>query len=85
MDKAKGARSIEDSMSSTGLNDYTAAPIFKIPFHRIVVGVLHLFLRITDVLYKLFIGGLKELDGKQNNQVDLSTQPHLRQFLTDLT
>jgi hypothetical protein len=85
VNKAKGARSIEDSMSSTGLNGYAAAPIFKIPFHRIVVDVLHLFLRITDVLYKLFIGGLKELDGKQNDQVDLSTQPHLRQFLTDLT
>jgi hypothetical protein len=49
--KEKGARSIEDSMSSTGL----------------------------------FISDLKELDGKQNNQVDLSTQLHLRQFFTDLT
>ena len=85
VDKAKGARSIEDSISSTGLNGYAAAPIFKIPFHRIVVDVLHLFLRITDVFYELFISDLKKLDGKQNNQVDLSTQPHLRQFFTDLT
>jgi|688.fasta_scaffold1813539_1 hypothetical protein len=68
-------------MSSTGLNGNAAAPIFKIPFHRIVVEVLHLFLRITDVLFELFISYLKELDGKQNNPVDLLTQPHLSRFL----
>jgi hypothetical protein len=60
-------------------------PILQIPFHRIVIDVLHLFLRITDVLYVLFVSDLRELDGKQKNQVDLSTQPHLRQFFADLT
>ena len=60
-------------------------PILQIPFHRIVIDVLHLLLRITDVLYELFISDLRELDGKQKNQVDLSTQPHLRQFFADLT
>jgi hypothetical protein len=46
---------------------------------------LHLFLRITDVLYDLLITDNRELDGKQANQTDLSAQPHLRIFFSSLS
>jgi hypothetical protein len=85
LDREKGARSLEDSINFTGQYGYLQLPILQIPFHRIVIDVLHLFLQITDVLHELFISDLRELDGKQKNQVDLSTQPHLRQFFADLT
>ena len=80
IDKQKGARSIEESSHSIGQNGYANEPIIRIPFHRVIVDMLHLFLRISDVLYDLFIKDLKQLDGKQRNELDFSHQPHLRRF-----
>jgi hypothetical protein len=47
--------------------------------------MLHLFIRITDVLYDLFIRDLREIGGKQNTLINLSKQPELRNFFFDLT
>ena len=77
IDKQKGARSISHSF---GQNGYANEPIIRIPCHRVIVDMLHLFLRISDVLYDLFIKDLKQLDGKQRNELDFSHQPHLRRF-----
>ena len=86
LDKEKGARTIEDSLNFAGSNGYVNKPIFSnIPFERIVIDMLHLFLRITDVLYDLFIRDLREIGGKQNTLIDLSKQPELRNFFLDLT
>ena len=64
----KGARTLSDSISSVGSNGYVNVPIFNIPFHRIVIDTLHLFLRITDVLYDLLIKDLRQIDGKQKKR-----------------
>ena len=84
IDREKGARTLEESFQSIGKKGYVSLPIMNIPFHRIVVDTLHLFLRITDVLYDLFIKDLRQIDGKQKNETDFTTQPHLRQFFSDL-
>ncbi len=36
------------------------------------------------MLYDLFIQDLRNLDGKQKNELDLTNMPHLHQFYTDL-
>ena len=43
LDREKGARSLEDSINFTGQYGYLQLPILQIPFHRIVIDVLHLF------------------------------------------
>ena len=84
-DKDKGARTIDEAINTTNKFGQIKRPIITaIPFHRIIVDMLHLFLRITDVLYDLFIVNLKELDGYQKNKTDLNNQPHLKMFIKDL-
>ena len=85
LDPDWGARSkVESSLQSQGQNGYIKSPILNIPFYRVVIDMLHLFLRITNVLYDLFIQDLRNLDGKQKNELDLTNMPHLNQFYTDL-
>ena len=83
-DKNEGARSLESSFNSIGQDGYVNKPIFSIPFCRVIIDMLYLFLRISDVLYDLFIADLRQLDGKQKNDTYFSTQPHLNQFFSDL-
>ena len=84
IDKEKGTRTLESSMNFQGQNGFIKKPILNIPFHKVIIDMLHLFLRISDVLYDLFIANLRQLDGKQKNEIDFSTQPHLNQFFLDL-
>lgn len=83
-DVEKGARTIEEALHSQNKFGYINKPILSIPFDRVIVDTLHLFLRISGVLYDLFIVSLRNLDGKQKNEIDLSRQPHLNQFFLDL-
>ena len=85
LDQTKGARTVEDSLVYSGRNGYVNIPLFRIPFHRIYIDMLHLFLRITDILYDLFFRDLREIDGKQNNQIDMLKQPHLNHFFSYLS
>jgi hypothetical protein len=87
IDKSKGARSVNiaNDVINSKHDGYIHKPIFtSIPFHRAMIDMLHLFLRITDVLYDLFIQTLMELDGLQKTSKDLSTRPHLNSFFNDL-
>ena len=83
-DPDRCARSIERSLQSQGQNSYIKEPILNITFNKVVIDMLHLFFRISDVLYDLFIQDLRNLDGKQKNELDLMNMPHLNQFYTDL-
>ena len=42
------------------------------------------FLFSILILYDLFIADLRQLDGKQKDDTNFSTQPHLNQFFSDL-
>lgn len=85
LSEEKGARTIDNAVRSINKFGQINTPIItSIPFHRIVVDMLHLFLRITDVLVDLFVINLKELDGYQQNKLNLDAQPHFNGFLVDL-
>ena len=68
-DPGKGARSIEEIQNcakkrKNAKDKYNCSrqPIFPIPLDHIVPDILHLFLRITDVLINLLILELRRLD-----------------------
>jgi hypothetical protein len=50
-----------------------------IDFKDTIIDVLHLFLRTTDILFKLLFNKLTDLD--QNNGPNIDQRPHLRIFL----
>ena len=75
-----GQLKVLEQSQSQDQNGYIKEPILNIPFYRVVIDMLHLFLRISDVLYDLFIQDLRNLDGKQKNELDLGNMPHLNQF-----
>ena len=71
-DPGKGARSIEEIQNCAKKRKNTKdkyncsrQPIFPIPLDHIVPDILHLFLRITDVLINLLILELRRLDSTE--------------------
>ena len=61
----------------------------KIPFHKVVVDLLHLFLRITDKLTNLFISSLRDLDrgvgfNRQSDERNLSMLPNIQKYINFL-
>ena len=46
LNKEKGARSIEEALQFSGENGYLNEPILRVPFHRVIIDILHLCLRI---------------------------------------
>jgi len=74
-DKQRGARTIEDikelaKVKKRGVEKFGCVrqPLFpSIPIDRIIRDVLHLFLRICDVLINLLILELWRLDGIDKN------------------
>jgi hypothetical protein len=86
IDKSKGARSMNkaNDVTSSKHDGYLHKQIFtSITFHRAMIDMIHLFIRITIVIYDLFIQTLMELDGLQKTSKDLSTRPHLNSFYLD--
>ena len=75
-DTEKGARTISEikklsnQRSRRGVETYgcVSEPIFSIPIDHIVPDILHLFLRISDVLTNLLILELRRLDGTEKAQ-----------------
>lgn len=90
-DKQRGARTIEDikelaKVKKRGVEKLGCVrqPLFpSIPIDHIIPDVLHLFLRICDVLINLLILELWQLDGIDKNVLrnfDRSTATHVAQY-----
>ncbi len=84
-DLNKGARSIEEALKSIqnskiDHNGYSKYPIISfIPFSYCIIDMLHLFLRISDVLIDLLYVNMIQLDnGVLTN--DLSKRPFVSKF-----
>ena len=66
-------RSIEDTPDNF-------EPILKfIDYKRVVIDLLHMFLRITDFLYEIILNKLSKMDN--NNTGNMNARPNLKIFL----
>ena len=84
-DPGKGARKYEESLLRQKKDGYKNIPFFKtISFDQAIIDMMHLFLRVADVLIDLLVRRIKELDGCQVKPNILDSQPRLKLFFTDL-
>ena len=90
-DKEKGARTIEDirrltALKKRGSEKFGCArlPIFpSIPIDHVIPDVLHLFLRICDILINLLILELRRLDGIEKSKLqtfDRNKTKHITKY-----
>ena len=84
-DSLQGSRNIKDAKEKCKLNrnglhfGYQREPITNIEFSNCVIDLLHLFLRITDVLFNLLLYDLFEVDG--SDSTDLNLRPNLKSLI----
>ena len=89
-DPTKGARTIADITSchkNVKSKRYNCAhpPLFPtIPLDHVVPDVLHLFLRVTDVLFNLLVTEMRRQDGIERSLEKLSTASSLSKLETFL-
>ena len=68
-----------------GQRGYFYPPLVDfIDFDHVVVDTLHLYLRISERLIKLFVGHLARMDGAGHTTTDLSKRPMYAKFLRAL-
>ncbi len=80
-DPTKFARSLEDSYRNLGKLGYTKKPLTKIEFVDCVVDMLHMFLRISDLLQNLLFEAIQLKDDAKKDNADFSDKPRLNKFL----
>ena len=73
-------RTLRESMRSIGTKGYKRNSIINIEFRNCVVDTLHLFLRITEKLWKILILWIEQNDATQRND-NLSRRPLMKRFL----
>lgn len=92
-DPAKGACTIADIVSRSVKHKHqqlgcARAPLFhSIPLDHVIPDVLHLFLRVTDILFNLLILDIRRQDGIEQrvrpDSVNSSSLSKLQSFLND--